>query len=133
MSNDEIIEFILKTLHENALFIYILGSFGTENFNIHSDIDIAVFWKSAPELNFKLNVINSLETELNRDIDLINLNDIDPIFARQVLEKGRLIFINPHFKGDHLNWCSTQLSIYPDFKFSRRIIEDQILKRKKYV
>lgn len=114
-------------------FIYLLGSAGTSRFHEKSDIDIAVYWSKIPEFQKIADLITQLETAFARDVDLVGLNQTDPIFARQVLETGRLIFVNPKQKGVLLNWQMEKLSEYPDFKYSRRGIEDNILKRKKYV
>jgi predicted nucleotidyltransferase len=113
-------------------FAYLLGSAGTERFNSESDIDLAIFWKNEPSLSELTNYKEKLSEKLeDRNVDLISLNHIDLIFSRQVLETGRLLF--SHSPGLHLQWKAEQLSRYPDFKFSRSIIEKNILNRKKYV
>lgn len=126
---------ISKTLSEvltqGAEFAYLMGSAETERFHAESDIDVAVFWKSTCSEDQKKNHLRMLEEKINRDIDLISLNKIDIIFARQVLETGRLLFCSSD--GVLLNWKMEKLSDYPDFKASRKIIEDNILNRKKYV
>lgn len=104
---------------------------GTERFTENSDVDIAIYWEKEPSLNDLLGLQSHLEETLHREIDLINLNHVDYIFSRQVLETGRLIMNRA--PGDFLRWQIKILSIYPDFKFSRRVIEKNILKRKKYV
>lgn len=122
---------ITEILLEDAEFVFLMGSAETIRFNSESDIDIAVFWKKncTPE---KINsYLPILENKFNRDVDLISLNNIDVIFARQVLEKGRLLFNKSD--GLLLNWQMEKMSEYPDFKISRKIIEDNILNRKKYV
>jgi predicted nucleotidyltransferase len=113
-------------------FAYLLGSAGTERFHTESDIDLAIFWKKEPKLPELSSISNELTEKLNdHDVDLISLNTADLIFSRQVLETGRLLFCNS--PGLHLQWKADQLSRYPDFKFTRAIIEKNILNRKKYV
>lgn len=111
-------------------FAYLVGSAATARFNTNSDIDIAVYWH---ETNFKdkNKILEVLVDEFNRDVDLISLNNIDVIYSMQVLESGRLLYC--HDPGLLLEWQAKQLSAYPDFKRTRSGIEDNILRRKKYV
>ena len=122
---------IKEIIADLAEFAYLMGSAETERFNKESDIDIAVYWKDSCPDEQKSKCWMALSDKFNREIDLISLNKIDVIFARQVLEKGRLLFDNN--SGLHLKWKMERLSEYPDFKASRKIIEDNILNRKKYV
>ena len=130
-SPENITKIINETLTDLAEFGYLMGSAETERFNIKSDIDVAVFWKEMCTEDQKKKCWAALEDKFNRDVDLVSLNDTDVIFARQVLETGRLIFNkNP---GVFLKWKMEKMSEYPDFKASRKIIEGNILNRKKYV
>jgi predicted nucleotidyltransferase len=113
------------------VFAYLMGSAGTERFGAESDIDIAVYWKKSPSLEELAPIRTQLEAYFNREVDLVSLNGVDLIFSRQVLETGRLFICES--AGLHLQWRADQLSRYPDFKFSRKIIESNILNRKKYV
>ncbi len=112
-------------------FAYLLGSAGTERFHHESDIDIAIFWKKIPEFSIITKMVSQLSEKFGSDVDLVSLNTADPIFSRQVLETGRLLVC--YSEGIHLNWKINQLAQYPDFKISRRIIEENILNRKRYV
>ena len=113
-------------------FVFLLGSYGTERFNDKSDIDIAAYFSNKIEFSELQNLRSQLESQFNRDVDLVALNDIDPIFARQVIESGRLVYCKK--SGDQLTkWKVHQNSIYPDFKKSREGIEKSLLNRKKYV
>ncbi len=122
---------LIENLIHDAEFAFLMGSAETERFHTQSDIDVAVFWKTSCDELKKNKYLQILEEKFNRDVDLISLNKIDVIFARQVLESGRLLFTNSD--GFLLNWKTEQMSTYPDFKVSRKIIEENILKRKKYV
>lgn len=124
---------ILKILLEESDFIYLLGSAATERFHSESDVDIAVYWKKVPEWSQFLNYKSQLESSVGYDVDLITLNTSDPIFSRQILETGRILFVDENSKGLLLKWQSEKMSEYPDFKYSRKIIEDHLLTRKKYV
>ncbi len=121
---------LIEILSPHAEFSFLMGSAETERFNKESDIDVAVFWKTSCDPEQIKACQRIIEEKFNRDVDLISLNKINVIFARQVLETGRLLFCNSD--GLLLNWKMQKLSDYPDFKFSRKIIEDNILNRKKY-
>ena len=122
---------LVEMLQQHADFAFLMGSAETERFHAESDIDVAVFWKSAINDQQRSTLWRQLEAKFNRDVDLVALNSIDDIFARQVLEKGRLLFSSSD--GLLLNCKMQKMATYPDFKSSRKIIEDHILKRKKYV
>lgn len=131
LTQTEIKNVLEKKLGKLVQFAYLLGSAGTPRFHAESDIDLAVFWKRVPPYEKLSKIRSDLNDSLNTEIDLVSLNAIDPIFGRQVLETGRLLIEKS--PGIHLKWKSDQLSRYPDFKFSRKVIEDGILNRKKYV
>ena len=122
---------ICAVLMDFAEFAYLMGSAETERFNKESDIDVAVFWKDSSTDEQKRKCLVDLEKAFNREVDLVSLNKVDIIFAHQVLEKGRLLFDN--YAGLLLQWKMQKLAEYPDFKTSRKVIEDNILNRKKYV
>jgi predicted nucleotidyltransferase len=125
------VEILNRVLEPHCRFAYLLGSVGTPRFTPASDIDVAAFFNSPPTLTELAGWISELENELHRDVDLVALNDIDSIFARQVMETGRILFCLD--AGELLNWKAKQLSFYADFKKSREIIEKSLLNRKKYV
>jgi len=120
-----------KHLQAQCHFAYLLGSAGTKRFTDTSDVDLAAFFKNVPSISESHRITEDLQEALKRDVDLVVLNTIDPIFARQVLETGRLLFADQ--TGYHLQWKAHQLSLYPDFKTSREVIEKSLLNRKKHV
>lgn len=130
-SSENISEKIIESISALAEFAYLMGSAETERFNSESDIDVAVFWKEKCTDKQIRHCWIDLTDKFDREVDLVALNRIDVIFARQVLEKGRLLFDNN--SGLHLKWKMEKLSEYPDFKITRKPIEDNILNRKKYV
>lgn len=130
------LEKVLQEFNQSCRFSFLMGSAGTERFHNESDIDIAIYF-NYPDVQHKIDydVLFKMQSRLseyfNRDCDLVALNKIDPIFARQVLETGRELLVND---SAFLNiWKAQQLSIYPDFKSSRKIIENNLLNRKKHV
>lgn len=113
-----------------AEFAYLMGSYDTVKFTSESDVDIAVYFRPNIKLETKSELLTNLEALFNCDVDLVELNKIDPIFSRQILETGRLIINqNPDLL---LKWKAVQTSLYFDFKKSREIIEKNLLHRKSY-
>jgi predicted nucleotidyltransferase len=122
---------IIEILEPKTIFIYLMGSLGTDRFHAESDIDIAAFFNKEVDFDCRINLISKLEDRLHREVDLVSLNHIDPIFSRQVLETGRLLLCKD--EGFLLNWKTHQMSLYIDLKQSRKVIEENLLNRKKYV
>ena len=120
-----------RELSERIRFAYLLGSAGTDRFHAESDIDIGVYWDKEPDMSKLTHIKLRLENLFGRDVDLVSLNSTDVIFARQVLETGRELIVND--PGELLSWKVDQMSRYPDFKYSRKVVEENILNRKKYV
>ena len=92
-----VIDFVLAEISDQADFIYLMGSFGTDRFNDQSDLDFAVFWKKNPEFSELIKIKSKFEDHFQRDVELVSLNKIDIIFAAQVLETGRLVYLNESF------------------------------------
>ncbi|MFZ4404122.1 MAG: type VII toxin-antitoxin system MntA family adenylyltransferase antitoxin [Pseudobdellovibrionaceae bacterium] len=121
---------IINILDESAVFLYLMGSFDTPRFNEESDIDLAIFYKQNVSLETKYQLSRDLNFKFDIQIQLVELNDIDPIFAHQVLQTGRLLFC----KDDTIlvQWKIKYMSMYIDFKMDREIIEKNLLHRKRY-
>ena len=127
----EIVNRLKKLFDDKVEFAFIFGSIATGRFYEHSDIDAAVYLKEMPvDTEARLNFISSISKEFNRKIDLIILNDCDIVIAMQVLANGILIINNnPHL---FIRFKARKLSEYPDFKISRRIVEERLLNGRIY-
>ena len=120
-----------ELLNGKAEFALLFGSITNDNFNIQSDIDIAVYFNSEfntkeKEAGIRREIVNSF----NRDIDLIILNDADIIVTMQVLANGNII-INEN-NSNFILFKAKKISEYLDFKISRKIIEDNMLNGRIY-
>ena len=99
MENGEI-ENELKKFFKEAEAIYLFGSFANETFNEKSDIDIAILYKK------KLNKIElfkkqeELFLKFNRDIDLIDLQNINDVFAYEIINTSKKLK-NSKFAEDY--------------------------------
>ncbi len=122
---------LIELLKGKAEFALLFGSITNDNFNIESDIDIAVYFNS--EFNTKekkAGIRREIIKSFDRDIDLIILNDADIIITMQVLANGNIII-----KENNSNFVlfkAKKISEYLDFKISRKIIEDNMLNGRIY-
>jgi predicted nucleotidyltransferase len=119
---------IIQLLHPFSDFAFLLGSYGTERFNQTSDIDLAVYFSESVDQKKINELAVKIEELTGRDVDLVDIRDIDPIFARQIIETGRLLIDNKQEKL--VNWRYLQLAKYIDFKMDRAEIEKKLLVRK---
>ena len=123
---EKIIDDLRSLLIDKAEFALIFGSFAKDSFNNNSDIDVAVYLKDEfLNRDKRAEITRDLILHLKRDIDIIFLNDADLIISMQAIANGEPIFINDESK--FVLYKAGVLSRYPDFKMSRKIIEDNML------
>ena len=76
--------------------LYLFGSYVTDNYNKDSDIDFLVEFEGVDLLDYFNNYMEfkeSLETILDKDIDLVENNAIrNPIFRKAIDRNKRLIY-----------------------------------------
>ena len=114
-------------LKDQAYFAILFGSVVTPYFRDDSDIDLAVFLKEPPEtIDNKIAFYEQFEGILPRKVDIVILNSSDIIITMQALQTGELLFnIDPE---RYYSFVVQKLAEYPDFKRSRKVIEDQLMK-----
>ncbi|GAB6074516.1 type VII toxin-antitoxin system HepT family RNase toxin [Nautilia lithotrophica] len=90
MKNEKLIS-VLKEFFKEAEGIWLFGSYADGTYNESSDIDIAVLFKDkkTPVEFFKMK--ENLEVLLKKDIDLVNLADVNDVFAYEIVTKGKII------------------------------------------
>ena len=120
-----------QVLRVDFHFAILMGSYATNRFHAESDIDIAIYFIKEPTMDQLTKIQTDISMITSHDCDLISLNRVDPIFARQVIETGRELIVKDRSVWNI--WKAQQFSIYPDFKKTRQIIEVNLLNRKKYV
>ena len=86
--NEDINKAIEILMAEGCTEIYIFGSFAEDISNDKSDIDIAVRGL-VPGKYFS--TMGRLMVALDRECDLLDLDDVDNRFAKMMLEKGTMI------------------------------------------
>ena len=87
MENGELFEF-LKDFFKEEEAVYVFGSFANNTYNENSDIDIAILFKDkkTPLEIFKLQ--EELSLLLKRDVDLIDLENSNTVFAYEIINKS---------------------------------------------
>ena len=117
---------ITEKLGSNLIFGYVYGSGTGERFAEGSDIDVGLYLEEEPE-NF-LNFYSELSRETDRKVDVLMLKSCDPIIARQVLETGE-VFVD-HDPDLRAAYTAQKISEYIDFKRSRYIVEQNLMRGK---
>ena len=108
------------------VLVFVFGSFVTGRITSHSDIDIAILFESLPDV-YETNQLRDELTELlNRDTDVIVLNNASPILRMQVLKTGVLI-LSKERRYFHQFFVDT-VNQYDDLKRIRKNCEDSILR-----
>jgi predicted nucleotidyltransferase len=133
MPEIELISQVLeKQFSEKIDFALIYGSFAKGNYNEESDIDIGIFINEE-KLSEKtiIDIKDSLDDVSDRDVDLVVLNNADTIITMQILANGKLIYCRD--KHQFNLFKARKISEYLDFKMSRKIIEDNLVKRQSNV
>lgn len=118
---------IIETLKEKVKFAFLFGSALTDYFNKKSDIDVAIWLNDFPlSVNEIMNLKYQVEKSINfeHDIDIVVLNNADLIITNQIITKGKII-INKNQKFTD-NFILSRRSMYFDFKFFRKNLEDNL-------
>lgn len=118
-NKDEIIKKI-----ENYLFnrseiasAYIFGSFGTEDFNSRSDVDIAILPYSDITYNECLKINSDLEDLTGLQIDLNNIKSLPEYIQVQVIMGNRQLFskddyVEQRYLDKLNNWIKSELPFW---------------------
>jgi len=92
-----------------------------------SDIDIGIYLKKGkPDFEEYFKLKGALSDASDRDVDLVILNTCDIIIAMQIIANGELIVNNN--PGMFIRYKAEKISQYIDFKMSRKIIEENLLR-----
>lgn len=85
--NQKIVEFLTKKYKLKVIILF--GSYARNTQNAESDIDIAII------LNDNINIEtikDELEDLLRKEVDLINLNNINDSFRYEILMNGKVLY-----------------------------------------
>jgi len=76
----------------NPKFILLFGSYARNTANDESDLDIA-FYTETPLSNYdRFLLAGELATIINKDVDLVNLREVDTVFAALIFSSGELLY-----------------------------------------
>ena len=118
---------ISKIFTDIVKFAFIFGSANNKYFNTKSDIDIAIWLKKFPvsvtEI-IELKYLAEKSINFEYDIDLVVLNNADIIITNQIITKGKIFINNETVFTD--NYINSRLSLYLDFKFFRKNLEENL-------
>lgn len=87
---DTCIEMICSQYPSTAL-IYLFGSYGTEYQRNNSDIDLAFYAEQSISTIDTWNLAQTIANKINRDVDLIHLNNASTVFAYEIIMNGSCI------------------------------------------
>lgn len=105
--------------------VIIFGSLENGDFNQEFDIDIAIIAKNQISFNDELKLTQELEALLDRDIDLIDINDenINNLIKISALNSKFIVF-NDHLLDDTIIFYD---NLYKDNEEFWRILDKEVL------
>jgi predicted nucleotidyltransferase len=77
----------------NIRLAILFGSYARGSENINSDIDIAVAYPEKLSMDNKITLIKNLSTLINKEIDIVDLLDVNLILLQQIM-KHRVTLVN---------------------------------------
>ncbi len=107
--------------------IYLFGSWGTENEWPDSDVDIALLLPPVEAKKVGTLLMSplrfSLESLLNRPVDLINLRQVSTVFQKEIVCSERRIYCMDDYAADEFEMLT--LSYYQQLNEERKEILDE--------
>ena len=103
---------------------FLFGSAASGRMTAESDVDVAVFFEPAPDIDRCEDIREALAKATHREVDLVILNQASPILRMQVLKNGIPLIKNEKIYEE---FFVRTLSEYDDLKRTRKVIEDRIL------
>lgn len=89
---NNIISLLVPTLNVKAIYLY--GSVITEYFNNESDIDIAILLDKKIDSEKLFELTKKLTNNLNKDVDLVQLDNVSTVLQFQIIQTGNRVFCN---------------------------------------
>jgi predicted nucleotidyltransferase len=120
----------LLSEYDNAILVFLFGSFAGDDVTLFSDLDIAIYFHDSPDIYMLNELREKLEGTLHIDVDIVVLNSASPVIRMQILKKGVLL-INKDARVYNKFFVDT-VKAYDDLKQNRKEIENNILKGRIY-
>lgn len=103
VKTEDIVQTCLACLPEIQA-VYLFGSWGTAEETEHSDLDLALLLphKQAKELNnlYTAPLHKQLELLLKKDVDLINLHQVNTVLQKEIIAEDRRIYCADTYAAD---------------------------------
>ncbi|WP_053075153.1 type VII toxin-antitoxin system MntA family adenylyltransferase antitoxin [Ornithinibacillus californiensis] len=80
--------------HIKPIFILVFGSYAKGNANENSDLDIAYYSDRALSSYDRFLLASELSEKCHVEVDLIDIRQIDTVFAAQIFSTGELLYCN---------------------------------------
>lgn len=93
---EKIVKILLNNLECEAIVLF--GSYSRGTQNAESDIDIAIKVKEKLDKKELYRLSNLLADELNKEVDLINLDEIGDTFRYEILINGKTLYCKDKFQ-----------------------------------
>jgi uncharacterized protein len=108
--------------------VYLFGSFNTVHETRDSDVDVAILLppeRAKRVANSTLRGVRfDLESELKRDVDLINLRMVNVVFRHEIIKDARRIYSGDSCAADEFEMMT--MSFYQKLNEERAAILDEI-------
>lgn len=113
--------------HVNPDFIILFGSFAKGTTHDESDIDLAYFSTQPLSSYERFLLAGDLASIANREVDLVDLKQIDTVFTMQIFEHGIPIYIRD--ENEFIRQKMRAYSMYATLSEQRAPIIEAIKKR----
>lgn len=104
----KIVKILLNNLDCEAIVLF--GSYARGTQNDESDIDVAIKVKEKLDKKEVYRLSNILADEINKEVDLINLDEIGDTFRYEILINGKTLYCK-----DELKFELYKLDMYREF------------------
>ena len=114
---------------ENVRLAFLIGSFAAGTARPDSDVDVAVLFGRVPDYMDVLGLRDRLSVLMEREADLVVLNDAGAVIRMQVLKTGIRLRAE---QGAYEEFFVRTVNEYDDLKQIRAPIEEAVLRKKIY-
>ncbi|NMA84483.1 MAG: nucleotidyltransferase domain-containing protein [Epulopiscium sp.] len=119
---EKIVSFLKREI--NPIFIYLFGSFAKGEGREDSDVDLAIYTNDN-KTSYELFILaNHLSFEIKKDVDLIDLKNLNTVFAAQIVGNKEVLYCKDEvFMG---NYDIKILKEYAKLNEERKVVLDAI-------
>ncbi|TCI47407.1 nucleotidyltransferase domain-containing protein [Exiguobacterium sp. SH3S2] len=109
MISEKVRQMIIETLQRetDADFILLFGSFAKGTDREDSDVDLAYFSQKRLSPYERFNLASELALLCGRDVDLVDIREVDTVFAMQIFSEGIPLLIR-----DENEWVRQRIKAY---------------------